>query len=333
MDFKLFVSQVAHPFILYVLFGTLFSYVLIKQLFRMPRFQNARAKVYMLFIPLLLPFGAFIILQTTRYQQCILTVDYNHKTFNMINQWLCSMGNVLATYITPLFLLTGALAIFKAIVSLIACNRMIRRYGFALPENFPVLFTILRGLCHKADIAVPRVLVTRDRFARSFTFGFKKPVIVLSQGLIDNLDEDELEAVLAHELAHIIRSDSILNWITVFLRDVMFFTPVMYWLFRDLSQEKEHATDDITIALSGKPLALAGALIKVWRMSPKNIWASIALDNFMPYPNFAAGEGALEGRITRIIDRDAYRETGLSKILLPLIAVAGSSLLLLYLVC
>lgn len=334
MELKLLISQVAHPFILYVLFGTSISYVLIKQLlFRFPRFKDARAKVYTLFIPMLLPFAAFIVFQTAEAEQCVLTVDYEHQTFNAINQWLCSLGTQLANYITPVFLLTGALAVVKAGVSLIACNRMIKKYGYAKQAEYAKVFYSLGYLCRKAGISMPKLLVTKDSFARSFTFGFRKPVIVLSQGLVNNLDDDELEAVLAHELAHIVRSDSFLNWLTVFLRDIMFFTPVMFWLFRDLASEKEHAADDITVALSGKPLALAGALLKVWRLSPKGGWNAIALDNFMPYAHFAAGKGTLEGRVTRIIERKRYKEQGLGKIVVPAGIIAAASLSALYLVC
>ena len=333
MDFRYFVSQVAHPFVLYVLFGTLVSYLLIKLLLRSNKFSDARSRLYLLFIPLLLPLAAFTALQLIYEKQCITGINYSHQTFNMVNQWLCSTGTFLATYLTPLFIVTGFLASIKAVISVAACRRLIYSYGYANEERFPELLAILRRLSDRAELNMPRVVVTPDLFARSFTFGFRNPVIVISRGLIENLDAEELEGVLAHELAHIIRSDSVLNWLTVFLRDMMFFTPVMFWLFRDLSREKEHATDDIAVILSEKPMALAGALIKVWRLSPKNRWNYLAFDNFNPYPQFAGGEGVLEGRVLRIVERERYAGEGLAKVLLPGAIITITSFVVLYFVC
>ena len=64
----------------------------------------------------------------------------------------------------------------------------------------------MENLCRKGNLDLPAVIVTRDSFARSFTMGYRKPVVVFSEGLIEALDDNELETVVAHELGHIERA-------------------------------------------------------------------------------------------------------------------------------
>ncbi len=335
MRIQYLMSQYVHPFVLYVLFGTLVSYVLIKALFRLPRFRSSRTRVYMLFLPLLLPSIAFVGFHVIYDKPCFLGVYHGVPVVKIINELLCQVSSFVTGYITPLFMFTAVLAMLKGVVSIFACNKMVARYGYATDEQYPVLFDIVSGLTQKAGIGPVKVVITADRFAQSFTFGFTHPVIVLSQGILNNLDEEELEAVVAHELAHIIRTDSVLNWVSVFLRDMMFFTPIMMWLFRDLAKEREKATDTIGILLTGKPLALAGALVKVWRLTPKGFWQNITFDNFMPYPQFAANDGALQSRIKRLMDWENTKgeETDVTYAVVPAFLIVTLSLIMLYYVC
>jgi len=119
----------------------------------------------------------------------------------------------------------------------------------------------------------------------------------------------------------------------VFLRDLMFFTPLVFWAFRDLTAEKEKASDDFAIRLTGKPMAFAQALIKVWRMSPRTLFDNLALDNFMPHPNFVSQAGILEHRVKRILN-DEYTIRDDSR--LTYVAIFGTLLLsitILYVFC
>ncbi len=328
-----FIAEVAHPFILYVFFGTLFAYALAKLAVRYFKLQTAGARVYLMFLPLILPFLAYPAFRTLEANKCYFTMDASHKTLNIINYWLCSAGSFLATVLTPLFLIALSIALLKCVISWYACRRIVAKYGFATPEEYPAVFELLAELVSRAGMQMPRLVITGDKFARSFTFGFRQPVIVLSEGLLTHLDEDETETVLAHELAHIIRADAVSNWLTVVLRDIMFFAPVIFWVFRELMQEKEKAADDITLRLTRKPMAFAQALIKVWRLSPRTFMDSLLLDNVMPNPHFVNNAGVLEHRVQRIINDSGLGFAGRKKVLLICGAIIAATLGLLYLVC
>jgi len=328
-----FISEVVHPVILYVFFGTFFAYVLVKLAVRYLKLQEGRTRVYLMTLPLIMPFLAYPVFRTLEANKCYFRLDTSHQTLNIINNWLCTAGTFLATVLTPLFAVALIIAGAKSFISWYACRRITGKYGFAVPEKFPVVFELLDELVDRSGIKSPKLVITGDKFARSFTFGFRQPVIVLSEGLLAHLDEDELETVLAHEVAHIMRADAVSNWLTVVLRDFMFFAPVIYWVFRELIQEKEKAADDITLRLTRKPMAFAQALIKVWRLSPRTFMDSLLLDNVMPNPHFVSNTGVLENRVQRIIDDNGMRLSDRKKVLFIGALIVTATLGMLYLVC
>ena len=93
--------------------------------------------------------------------------------------------------------------------------------------------------------------------------GYKSPRIVLTSGLLEILDNEELEGVVAHELAHVKSRDNYLNWVFVF-RELTFFSPFTQAAYAVFSQAREEAADITAISGSEeRGLALASALIKV----------------------------------------------------------------------
>lgn len=295
MLYKQMLDNYVHPFIIYVLLGTLISYVLCRVLIRFGIFRSAKWRALVYSVPFAVPFAVYFLHKPLISNRCFTFGSYQ----GVSTSWFCTGGNVLASILTPLFMASVVYAVFRAVLSIAASRRFVKIYGYADRAKHLRLFLILEPLCTKAQIGVPKVVVTANRFARAFTMGFRKPVIVLSEGLIGNLDDDELETVLAHELGHIVRNDSLSNWIIVFLRDIMFFTPLIFFIFRDYASEKEKATDDFAIKLTEKPMAFAQALIKVWKMSPSRV-----VEDITPFPAFVSHAGILDQRVERLVQGD-----------------------------
>ena len=300
MTYNVFIDRFIHPFIIYVVVGTLATYLLTLLIIRLLGVKDARARAVLYSISFLVPIASYLIFRPFATYNCILF----KRPFGLISTWLCSGGKILASVLTPLFFAVTVFAVFKAGLSLFATRRITRKYGYSSLSDYPKLFSMLEALCSKSTVDVPRIIVTKDLFARSFTMGYKNPVIVFSEGLLNSLDDDELETVIAHELGHVVWADSVLNWVTVLLRDIMFFTPLTFLIFRRLAAEKEQASDDFAIKLTNKPLAFAHALIKVWKLSPRTLFNNLAFDNFMPHPNFINSSGVLELRVKRIIENE-----------------------------
>lgn len=98
----------------------------------------------------------------------------------------------------------------------------------------------------------------RGRLARATS------VVVLTRGLMDLLEPDELEAAIAHELAHVrARDDRYLPYFRT-LASIIFFDPVLRSLNRRVSRRHEFAADREAALQTGRPRALARALLKVY---------------------------------------------------------------------
>jgi beta-lactamase regulating signal transducer with metallopeptidase domain len=87
-----------------------------------------------------------------------------------------------------------------------------------------------------------------------------RPVIWLPACLLTQLSPTQLEALLAHELAHVKRLDWIWNGAQRLIEALLFYHPGVWWLSRRIRQERENACDDIAVALCGDAIALAEAL-------------------------------------------------------------------------
>jgi beta-lactamase regulating signal transducer with metallopeptidase domain len=119
-------------------------------------------------------------------------------------------------------------------------------------------FAVQQGM---APIQVRIVSFARPQ---ALIYGLWHPTLLLSAWMEEHLDQEELEAVLAHELAHVRRVDYLINWIALLVRDAFFYLPPARTLYTQLQQERELACDDLVTQMTHRPLALASALTKVW---------------------------------------------------------------------
>ncbi len=127
------------------------------------------------------------------------------------------------------------------------------------PAEDSVISEALSGL--QADI--PEVFIIDDDRLILYSSTNKKPAIFLSSGLVDAFTREQMQAALAHEIAHIARSRRPLLIMVFLLRVLMFFNPVVLLEFRRIVQEEEKVCDDFALSLTRKPQALADTLKKL----------------------------------------------------------------------
>lgn len=122
-------------------------------------------------------------------------------------------------------------------------------------------------LADRLGVPRPRVrLVPHDR-PLAITYGLRSPTVLLSSWMVAHLDRHELEAVIAHELGHVVRRDFLVVWLATLLRDAFAYLPTSHTAYQGLQREKEIACDEIAVVATSRPLALASALGKVWQRS------------------------------------------------------------------
>ncbi len=88
-------------------------------------------------------------------------------------------------------------------------------------RQYPRLYNMLREACAILDVPQPALYITRNPVANAFTFGHNKPYIMLFSGLVDFLSDDEVLAVIGHELGHIKCGHVLYNTMAALIRDVI----------------------------------------------------------------------------------------------------------------
>ncbi len=144
-------------------------------------------------------------------------------------------------YVDPLFLtvvVLGGLAVQyrygpRAVLDSVGA----RRIG---PEEYPDLHATVDRLARQADVPVPEVAVVDTELPNAFAVGtLGSGSVVVTTGLLDLLDEDEREAVLAHEVAHLANRDAGLMTVAWLLPTITYYLAVaaawvLYGLVRTL---------------------------------------------------------------------------------------------------
>lgn len=141
----------------------------------------------------------------------------------------------------------------------------------------------------------------------AYTDGFFKPSIHLSRGLVDALDDAQLKGVLAHEYAHVKRRDNLAIFFALAVRDFLFVFPLSHLLFGIFMREKEHAADDLAVELTGDPVGLAEAIVKVARLKSAERKLAPAYATFFP------NRALVRERVTRLVGCDVPRRAGTAK--------------------
>ena len=120
--------------------------------------------------------------------------------------------------------------------------------------------------------------------------GWLRPVIILPVAAVAQLPPAQVEAVLAHELAHVRRHDYLVNLLQRVAEAVLFYHPAIWWISARVREEREHCCDDLAIEVCGDRDSYATALAE---LESRRTTA--------PVLGLAATDGPLLNRIRRIL--------------------------------
>ena len=152
---------------------------------------------------------------------------------------------------------------------------------------------IVDRLCLSATLArPPRVLVMPEGTSGAFAVAGRRGRILLSPQLLEELDHEELEGILAHEIAHLEARDVQVAFTAGFLRDVVAWNPFAHIALRRLLADRELEADRRAATLTGNPLAVASGLVRLCELKPRRR---------MHRPGYALAFGG--GRVTRRVGR------------------------------
>ena len=126
-------------------------------------------------------------------------------------------------------------------------------------------------LSRRLHIAAPITLLESTLVDVPTVIGWLKPVVLLPASALAALSPQQLEAILAHELAHIRRHDYLVNLLQTLVETLLFYHPAVWWLSRRIRIERENCCDDLAVSLCGDPVAYASALadLEALRSEPR----------------------------------------------------------------
>jgi beta-lactamase regulating signal transducer with metallopeptidase domain len=142
--------------------------------------------------------------------------------------------------------------------------------------------------------------------------GWVKPVVLLPMSALAGLSPEQLQAVIAHELAHIRRHDYLVNLLQSVVETLLFYHPAVWWVSAEIRAEREHCCDDLAVEVCGDRLVYVSALAELTSIERR----AFAL---------AATDGSLVTRVRRLLGRplDSRRELPPSWAILVLLVLVG----------
>src|SRR5262249_6304948 len=102
-----------------------------------------------------------------------------------------------------------------------------------------------------AQLGVRREVLLRasDALTVPAVAGWRRPVVLLPVAVVSGLPPAAIEAILAHELAHVRRHDYLVNALQSAAEALLFYHPAVWWVSRVIRAEREHASDDRAVAV------------------------------------------------------------------------------------
>ena len=197
--------------------------------------------------------------------------------------------------------------------------RRLRRQASPLRDRY--LERQFVHLVAQLKISLPVRLLSSAAAKVPMVIGTFKPAVIIPVRLLSGLDAGQLEAIIAHELAHVRRHDYLINLLQNLVEALFFYHPVVWWVSTAIRREREHCCDDIAARFSGGALEYGRALAALEEtLCAKTPALGIA----------AGGRGSLLARIRRLAASQEPRPSSWPAALISIatVGLVATSLLL-----
>jgi uncharacterized protein (TIGR03435 family) len=164
------------------------------------------------------------------------------------------------------------------------------------------------------QLKIPVAALSTGSSVEPGVVGVLHPVLLLPEGIADRLTEKQFEAILAHELFHVLRRDNLFALLHMIVEVVFWFYPLVWWLEGRLLQERERACDEAVVRTTNNAQAYAEGILHVCKLyvEPSLICMS------------GVGGANLRKRIEAIMSPSAIRDLSfMRKIVLVCVGVAA----------
>jgi soluble lytic murein transglycosylase-like protein len=166
-----------------------------------------------------------------------------------------------------------------------------------------------RAIAKALGIEKPVKVASSLLVASPSALGVLRPVVLVPASFLVELPVESLEALIAHELAHVARHDALITLVQAAIEALLFYHPAVHWISGQLAEAREACCDDAAAVATSSPLSLARALA-----------AAEMLRADRPRLVLSSQGGDLVNRVRRLVVPSRPRAPGWA---LPLVAAAG----------
>jgi ankyrin repeat protein/beta-lactamase regulating signal transducer with metallopeptidase domain len=186
--------------------------------------------------------------------------------------------------------------------------RRLRCVGRSDPSE--KVLAIVRRLCVRMGIDKTIEVAESILLEVPAVLGSLRPLLLLPATAVTGLTPQQLEAVIAHELAHVRRHDYIVNFLQTIVETLLFYHPAVWWVSAQMRRERENCCDDIAVTVCNDRAAYAKSLVVLdeLRRTPRAV--------------VAANGGSLLQRIRRLAGSDQQKHSSTPLLASALLLVA-----------
>lgn len=190
--------------------------------------------------------------------------------------------------------LLGVMVLLLRLLGQLAYVQRLKVYGVAqFPASWQEKF---RDLESKLNLRRAVQYCLSYRVNSPLTFGWLRPFVLFPAALFKELEDTQIYAILAHELAHIKRNDFLVNLLQQLLLTLFFFHPALWWISARIEEEREHSCDDLAVRLTQQPIGYAKTLLHLTETNMNR--SSVAMGYQGANPSNRKG---FRARITRLL--------------------------------
>jgi hypothetical protein len=154
----------------------------------------------------------------------------------------------------------------------------------------PAIESAAREIARRLDLRHGVAILESAAVSVPTLVGYLRPIVLLPASALSGLTPLQLEAIIAHELAHVRRHDYLINLLQAMVETLLFYHPAVWWVSAEVRAEREHCCDDLAVAVCGDRLLYVSALAELTTLERH----TLAL---------AATDGSLLTRVRRILGR------------------------------
>jgi len=182
--------------------------------------------------------------------------EWQHASVSLLER-IAALADQRMPWILAVWIAGVLLLLIRAVVANVAVQKLRGAAIIPAPES---LLALARRVAAQLGITQAFEVFASQAVNAPTLIGWLKPVILFPVASLTGLAPEQLEAMLAHELAHVRRRDYLVNALQVAMETLLFYHPAVWWVSQQIRREREHCCDDVVVAVTGEPLVYAKAL-------------------------------------------------------------------------